>query len=242
MYARRIEAGEVVRCSACGAGHGRSGGAGPAVQAPTAWDAYRPHADEVRSKAFWTAAAVTLLLAPSPAVLTTLVGKPQAGLEHAVTIWHVLWHTLPLTLAVAADAGVLLWLRRHPDHWPKTQKGVTALWCWLGGVLVASMVVGNWLGRVELSDWSRARLGGKAADQQARNTTQFLVGQAVQNKAMIPVAVAVGSAAAVANYFTLYGPCLFISSLVVGTFLGWLWAVKLPDVFAEIDRTVWGGR
>jgi hypothetical protein len=203
---------------------GGAAGARPPVQTPTAWDVGRRHADDLRAKAFWTAAAVTVFLAPSPAVLTRLVGEPRAGLDHAVTIWTVLWYTLPLTLAVAVDAGVLLWYRRHPDRYPRTGKGQTVLWCWLGGV--------------ELSDWSRARLGGRGADQQAKNAAGFLTVQAVKNKAMIPVAIAVGSAAAVANYFTLYGPSLFLSSLAVGTFLGWVWAVKLPDVFAELDGVV----
>jgi hypothetical protein len=202
------------------------------------------HAEDVRNKAFWTAIVVTLLMAPSPVLLTKLLGEPKAGLEEFVTLWNVFWHTLPLTIAAAIDAGILLWLRAHPDQYPSTERGKTVLWCWLGGALVGSMLLGGWLGKVELSAWSQARVGELESLQEridpggglTRIVVQGSGKHLVQNKKAWPVVVVVGSLASLGNYFTLYGPAMFLSSLVVGAFLGWGWAIKVPEVLEDIDR------
>jgi hypothetical protein len=105
------------------------------------------------------------------------------------------------------------------------------------------MLVGGWLGKVEASEWSQARLEEaesvqKRADpsgQQTRHYARGLAERAARDRRAWPVAIAVGSVAAVVNYFTLYGPAMFISSLVVGVFLGWIWALKLPEWWADID-------
>ena len=49
-----------------------------------------------------------------------------------------------------------MWYAKHPDKYPKTDKEQTTMWCWLGGILVASMLLGGWLGKVEVSEWSQA--------------------------------------------------------------------------------------
>lgn len=213
----------------------------------TMWDVTKQHVEDLRNKALWTAIGVTLLLAPSSAVITKVLGQPKAGLEEALTLWNVLWYTLPLTIAVAIDAGVLMAFTQR-NELPTTKEGKAQFWCTLGGVLIVSMLVGGWLGGVETSEWSQHRLGEvesvrAAVDPSGRLTRQVAHGlahnisKARGNKWILPVAIAIGSLATIANYFTLYGPSMFFSSLVVGAFLGWVWAVKFPAVVADIDRS-----
>jgi hypothetical protein len=239
-------------CEACG--HGKATTVPPTNESlaqptasPTAWDVTKKHVADLRNKAFWTAIGVTLLLAPSPAVITKVIGEPKAGLEEALTIWNVLWYTLPLTVGVAIDAGILMRFAHQPDQFPKTDQGKTELWCWLGGVLIGSMLLGGWLGGVKTSEWSQARIeevksGHASIDPSGRMTRYAAHGLAYNiskmrgNKWVLPVAIALGSLATIANYFTLYGPSMFFSSLVVGAFLGWVWSIKLPAVLADIDR------
>lgn len=186
------------------------------------------------------AVAVNALLAPSPALITKVLGTPAAGLEDVITIWNVFWHTLPLTIAAAIDAGILWWFTKHPGEYPKTDKGKIALWCVLGGIIVASMILGGWLGQVEMSAWSRARVDEvqsvqKRFDPSVRMTVNY-GRELIRHKQTAPIAIAVAAFAAIANYFTLYGPSMFFSSLVVGGFLGWIWAIKLPACLADIDK------
>jgi len=202
-------------------------------------DVLRRHATDVRRKAYWVAAFLTLILMPSPAIITVALGEPAAGMKEVLTIWHVLAYTLPLTVAVAIDGGILLLLQRHPERRPETQNDVVMLGCALAAVLVVSMLIGSWLGMVETSSWARERLDG-ASGAYTMVDPHGMIGHNLTHlpppvaERIAIVALVVAAVGGLANYFTLYGPQMFGASLVVGAFLGWLWAVKVIEVMRDL--------
>ena len=198
----------------------------------SAWNVVKEHAKDVGGKAFWVAVAVTFLLEPSPAVilkvLTALFGAPSAGSQEAITIWNVVLHTFPLTNAIAIDAGILFWFAKHPERYPSHPKAIVTLWSVLGGIIIVSMLIGSWLGAVEMSAWTKRALEKAEELQQSvdpkgtlpRGILYGLVRTLGPIAAVIPIAaVAIGG---VVNYFTLYGMQMFFASLIVGALLGWI--------------------
>lgn len=186
-------------------------------------EGWRRDWDEVRTAAFWVWAFITFLAAPSLATIFTVVTSgPKAGLDEAQEIWQVFLLTFPLALGVAIDSAILLLIERY-DAWPSDRPAGQPLsgqqWLFLGllAVLLASAGFGNSLGMgvapVDVPD-----VKGRGAGQ-----LQALVFAVLQ---------------LLANYFTLYGPQLFVSSVFVGVFMGWAMASKLvPNALAALSAS-----
>ena len=193
----------------------------------------RRHFAEVRYYAFLVGVLISLPSISLPTLFTLLTGSPKAGYEQFLSVWNVVYLTLPLTLAAAIDAGVLFSIWKHPEHRPTTTKDWSALAGVLSGVIVASVLVGSALGAVEIPG-SVTGTAKSVANNRPELVVHVLCSLAEEYPraaaVVVVVALCVGAAAGLENYFTLYGPQPFFSSLVVGAFLGWVWAVKVPAI------------
>lgn len=209
----------------------------PALAAPAAPDATtgdelldrvkNRHVSDVRYYAF-----LTCVLLAVPTGATRIFGAPKAGFEDVVTLWNVAALTLPLALAVAAIAGWLFVLARRPEQRPKTDRDRATLGGVFAGVLLGSMLLGAWLGAVEVPE-SVAAARSAVPERTQGFVLRAVLNQAARDKRFALTAVAVGAVASLGVYFTLYGPVLFGSSVAVGALLGYVWGYKPVEVYDE---------
>lgn len=166
---------------------------------------------DVRRAGFWVWAAITLIAAPTlPTVVTVMTSERRAGMDEAQQILQVFLLTFPLTLGVAIDAVILLLLAKYdafPDDRPRgggPYNGQAMLFGGLILIFALSASLGNWLGMgVAPVDMPKTEVKGH------------------------PLTWFNWLLALLKNYFVLYGPQLFFSSLLVGAFAGWAVAMKL---------------
>lgn len=200
-----------------------SGGAeGDEKAKPPRFDSHRDlqsDLEDVRSAAGWLWVAIAFLLSPSLATaFTMLTSRTPPGLSEADALLQVFLLTFPLAIGVAVNSAVLLLLARH-DKWPSDRPiselggltGQNVLLLGLCFVLLVSASVGNWLGMLE-NQPPLAQNTGHPAHVIVMATLRLL-----------------------ANYFTLYGPQLFLSSVLVGGFIGWAVVMKiLPNLLSGL--------
>lgn len=214
---------------AAAGGHAESGAAGDAGDAADKLldRVKNRHVADVRYYAFLTC---VLLAAPTGA--TRALGTPKAGFEDFVTLWNVAALTLPLTAAVAAVTGWLFVLARRPERRPKTDRDRAALGGVFAGLVLGSMLVGAWLGAVEVPE-PVAAARAAVPERTQGFVLRAVLNQAARDKRFALGAVAAGAAASLGVYFTLYGPVLFGSSVAVGVLLGYVWGYKPVEVYDE---------
>ncbi len=161
---------------------------------------------DIRNVAWWV---VALLTAPVlPTVITGLTSRPRAGMDEAAKLLDIFLRTFPLCLGAAIDSAILFYAVEHklmPKE--KDKEGQMRFWGFLIVVLGLSAVIGNALGLsapVTIPDPTDKRAGGHLFARALWFGGRLLW-----------------------NYFVLYGPQMFFSSLVVGAFMGWAGALKL---------------
>jgi hypothetical protein len=187
---------------------------GPQEPAPVSFDTKGNLADDwqdVQRAGFRAWAAITLIAAPTlPTIVTVMTSERRAGMDEAQAILQIFLLTFPLTLGVAIDAFILLLLAKCdalPDDRARGEGPYTGQMMLFGGLVLIfglSALLGNWLGMgVGPVEMPKAEIKGHPM-----SWVNWLLGL-------------------LTNYFVLYGPQLFFSSLVVGAFTGWATAMKL---------------
>jgi hypothetical protein len=170
---------------------------------------------DVRRAGFRVWVAITLIAAPTlPTLVTVTTSERRAGMDEAQAILQVFLLTFPLTLGVAIDTFILLLLAKY-DAFPNDRakgggpyNGQMMLFGGLTLIFALSASLGNWLGMgVGSVEMPKAEIKGHPM-----TWLNWLLGL-------------------LKNYFVLYGPQLFFSSLIVGAFTGWATAMKLLPNF-----------
>lgn len=196
---------------------------------------------DVRNKIFWLVIAILLVMAGLPAAMTRLFGQPTAGLEDVFTVWNIAWLTFPMTLGVAIASVIFL----ASDE---TYRETKEFWFWIIGTVVAAAFIGGALGQFQLSRASETivstaeKVVGDVMPENESARNMMLRGGAHAAAPIVrprgrflAIVFLVGSFALLLfNYFTLYGPAAFISSILVGAFAGWLAGVKIPQLWNEL--------
>ncbi len=156
---------------------------------------------DVRTVGWWVA---VLIASPTfPTIITGLSNRQHAGIDEVAVLWQIFLFTFPLTLGVALDAAILFGMTKD-NAWHRQDKHEkAAFWPGLILILAGSALLGNWLG-----------LGVASVP-------------VPELKSGASPAVFVFGAKLLSNYFVLYGPQMFFSSLLVGTFMGWACSVKI---------------
>ncbi len=202
---------------------------------------------DVRNKIFWLAVVILLVMGGLPAAITRVFGSPTAGLEDVFTIWNISWLTFPMTLGVAIAATIFHLADEKQRESEKT-------WHWMIGTVIAAAFVGGWLGQFQLSRVSQAIVSKAESavstvmpeNENARNVMMrggIKAGATVvkpRGKLVAIYLLVVAFFALAFNYFTLYGPAAFISSVLVGLFAGWLAGVKIPALWSELTPSLGG--
>ncbi len=198
---------------------------------------------DIRNKILLLAIAVLLITAGAPAALTRLFGQPSAGLEDIFTIWNIAWLTFPMTLGVGAASTIYLVSDEKKRHSNEVRY-------WMVGIVVAAAFIGGHLGQFQFSKASQKLIDStesitsdvaeKLSDNElmSRGVAKMgvQIGEHIKPKGRIALIFAIGAFVFVAfNYFTLYGPAAFFSSVLVGIFSGWVCGIKIPSLWAELN-------